>query len=146
MSTTLIVVDMQEDFEASNEPAVVAGVCNQIFLAKQRRSGIVFLEYAGSERTHPGLLELVKGYPFVARAWKSNDDGSMEALREIRKRGFNESRLRVCGVNACYCVKDTAYGLLGRSNAIVEIAAGACSCTCSDNCWDGFDDKVRIFT
>lgn len=114
--TTLCVVDMQPIFLAYAE--CENAVLREIRLARRRNDGIVFLEMnvvKGSHKgTIPKLLNEAKrgGYNKVAVSVKRYADGSLQFLNAARRRGFNISKIRVCGVNRHACVKNTIEGLL----------------------------------
>lgn len=129
MLSTLVVVDMQECFEAACYPSVIIGVTQEIVLARQKRSPIILLEYEGCGKSHEGFSSLLRNYPWKARIRKGDDDGSNEIIRVIRRRGFNNSTLRLCGVNSDCCVYATVEGLLKRlEDTKIEVVKEACGC------------------
>lgn len=131
MPATLVVVDMQPDFEAAFNPDVVIGVAKQIMLAKHKKWPVILLEYAGCSRTHQGFSDLLSGYPRRARISKSDDDGSYEVVRALERREFPFKNLRVCGVNTDACVWSTVDGLLKRlPKSYLEVVKDACG-------WEG---------
>lgn len=128
MRPTLVVVDMQNEFAASCKLEVVTGVAAEITKAQQQHLPIVLVEYEGCGPTHKCLLQLLKGYPYKARVHKKDDDGSTEIIRTLRRRGFNEECLRVCGVNVDACVWATVEGLLCKLKySRVEVVKAACA-------------------
>lgn len=128
MKTTLCIVDMQSKFRTHTQ--VIEGVLKEIRLAKRRGSPIVVLEYhPGGDTIEPIHKELHPYSNLVAFAIKDRDDGSMEFLEAAEERGFTNRRVRVCGVNGCFCVHDTVYGLLD-AGLIVEAANHAIGCQC----------------
>jgi len=122
----LVVVDMQEFFEAACHPDVIIGVTQEIVLAKQKKFPIILLEYEGCGKSHDGFSSLLRNYPWKARVKKGDDDGSQEIVRAIRRRGFNDRKLRLCGVNADCCVFATVEGLLKRLDTKIEVVKQAC--------------------
>lgn len=139
MPSTLVVIDMQDDFEAANQPDCVVGVTKEILLAKQRRDNIVFVEYIGCSPTHNGLLDLLKNYSNKARIKKSEDDGSREIIKVLKRRNFRSKKLRICGVNADCCVWDTVFGLLKRLKGTqIEVVKDACG-------WSGYNQDWRTY-
>lgn len=119
---------MQPYFKAAKEKWVVAGVINQIRLAKQRSAGIVVVEYKGCGRTHPKILNALKGYQRVVNAKKEQDDGTLAILNAIKRNFFSEDRIRVCGVNTSCCVMDTIEGLsLVFPNSEIQVVADSCN-------------------
>lgn len=127
MPATLVVIDMQESFPASMEPDVIIGVTQEIVTTKTKGGAIVLVEYHQCGPSHSGFYKILKDYPNKSCIKKRDDDGSMEILRAIRRRGFNENWLRVCGVNADCCVARTVQGFLERSpDSHVDVVKSAC--------------------
>lgn len=127
MQPTLVIVDMQSEFEAAMNPDVVVGVTQEILKAKEYGSPIILLEYEGCGRSHHGFLNLLKNYRRKASVKKVDDDGSTEVIRTIRRRCFNPFHIRVCGVNSDACVQDTVVGLLHKlTHTKVEVVKQAC--------------------
>ena len=149
MPATLVIVDMQPKFVAANTPRVIVGVTREILEAKQRKSGIIFLEYNPTcemGRTHEGLFSLIRGYPHKSRVTKNEDDGSLSVVQAIRRRGFANRTLRVCGVNTDCCVYETIKGLLGRlERSRIEVVKDACDSEwIKDYDWRSFAKHPRI--
>ena len=129
MPATLVVVDMQTEFDAANWPEVVVGVTREILEAKRKNWPILILEYRPVENigyTHFALTKLLKGYSLKARIGKDDDDGSLEVIRAVRRRGFYNKKFRVCGVNTDCCVAATVMGLINRTESVVEVVKDAC--------------------
>lgn len=128
MPATLVVVDMQPDFEAACCLDAVVGVTEQIIYAKHHKWPIVLVEYEGCGATHDAIVKLLKGYKNKARISKCDDDGSREVIRCLQRRSFPRHHLRVCGVNADCCVYLTVEGLLDRlESSLIELAKSACA-------------------
>lgn len=124
---TLVVVDMQAHFGAACDPDVVIGVTQEILEAKQRKRAIILLEYRDCGKSHEGFAELLRNYPLKARIKKGDDDGSLEVIRTLRRRGFSDRYLRICGVNADCCVCATVWGLLSKlDDTRIEVVKRAC--------------------
>lgn len=127
MTATLVVVDMQEEFETAFDPNVVIGVTKEIINTMQKGGAIVFLEYLNCGSVHEGFYDLVRNYDKKSFVIKEDNDGSEELLREIEIRDFNDQWLRVCGVNSNCCVYETIDGILGKScHTHVDIVKSAC--------------------
>jgi|SaaInlV_165m_DNA_1040744.scaffolds.fasta_scaffold133393_1 nicotinamidase-related amidase len=149
MPATLVVVDMQPQFKASNIPNVIVGVTREILDAKRRKSGIIFLEYTPTEslgRTHDGFSSLIRGYRAKARVTKKNDDGSKQVVDALRRRGFASHTLRICGVNTECCVAATVNGLVERLDKTrIEVVKDACESEWErDYDWRSFIKHPRI--
>lgn len=126
MTTALCIVDMQYKFSSHEE--CLEGVLYQIYLAKRRNAPIVVLEYEDYGPTHDRIQKALENYSEVSVVIKSTDDGSREFLGEFDS-DPDFDRVRVVGVNTCYCVFETAAGLISEG-FIVEIPKSATACTC----------------
>lgn len=125
MTTALCVVDMQTSFRAHE--SCLDAVLDEIRLAKRRKAPIVVLEYCQEEPTHPKIRKSLRRYRNVKYETKYDDDGSREFLQAIKD--FKVKNVRVVGVNACYCVYDTACGIDG-AGLNVHIPEDAIACEC----------------
>ena len=127
MQPTLVVVDMQPEFEAAFHPNVVIGVTQEIINAKNVGAPIILVEYRDGGQTFDGFFKLLKNYKNKALVRKNRDDGSREVIQAIKRRKFNPYHLRVCGVNSDACVWSTVEGLLGKLNrSRIEVVKQAC--------------------
>jgi len=143
---TLVVVDMQNMFEAASDPNTVIGVAHEILQAKERNGGIILLEYEDCGRTHKGYSLLLKGYRRKSRITKGDDDGSVEVVRAARRRCFNLDHLRVCGVNADCCVVSTVLGLLGHlRESRIEVVKNACGWNARKFTWDKYPKHNNLY-
>jgi nicotinamidase-related amidase len=128
---TLVIIDMQEGFEASFEPNVVAGVTQEILLAKSLKLPILVVEFSDNGDTHYGLMRLIAGYNRKAKVAKIDDDGSDVIIRALRRKKFPKDMLRICGVNTDCCVLATIVGLI-RKNPTVKIQVPKHACNTSE--------------
>ena len=133
---TLIIIDMQPVFEASQKDWMIENVRREIKRAKRRAHAIVVVRYRGSATTEtlPALqvdnriLGEIGTYPHVGYVTKNRGDGSKEILRVLRGRPFPTGDLIVVGVNTDCCVAETVNSLahkLPQSN--IWIVADACN-------------------
>jgi nicotinamidase-related amidase len=121
---TLVIVDMQASFEASNNLRLTRSIFREIDLAKKHNWPIVILEYKHHGKTHKDIINRIGRYNKKRVSTKTIDDGSYEANEEI----FNLTKcrkVRLVGVNLNACVLDTARGLK-RLKYKVEIVNDAC--------------------
>ena len=130
MATTLCVVDVQPKFSSSKK--IVNSVVDQIHKAKRRGDGIIILEYEGYGKSDKKVYKALGDYKKHVVMKKCTDDGSYETLDAMTADpdNFSFNRIRICGVNACYCVYQTALGL--KSSGYfdrVEVASSATSCS-----------------
>lgn len=144
--STLVIIDMQPEFTTASNPSVIAGVVHQIRLAKNRKAGIVIVEYNDSGDTLEPIVNAIGEYVRKTTVIKKGDDGSREVMRAIHRKGFDNSKVRLCGVNAGYCVRDTAVGLLEWQNSVIEVAKEACGFyDRGDDEWKRYpDDEPRL--
>jgi nicotinamidase-related amidase len=143
--STLVIIDMQDAFHSAKHYKVVEGVLRQIKLAKARKAGIVVVEYQEGGPTLDVIKEAVDGYTRKTVTRKPSDDGSREVMRAIRRKKFNAEKLRVCGVNIGYCVKDTILGLLEWPSVQIEVAKDACGPYNDANTeWQGYPEHERM--
>lgn len=142
MKTTLCIVDVQPRFPAAEY--ILEPVIDQIDLAHRRQDGIVVLEYGANdpkrgfgnfsyEPIYEALLKVPTDSWAIVK--KFTDSGAEELIETMRIHKFAFDRVRLCGVNACACVKVTALNLKrsGRYKR-VELSSQAISCTCSNSC------------
>lgn len=138
MKTTLCVIDVQPRFTAAKD--ILKQVLDQIDLAHRRKDGIVVLEYGANcpkggfgnfsyEPIYEALLKVPTDSWAIVK--KFTDSGAGELIETMRTHKFAFDRVRLCGVNACACVRATALNLKrsGRYKR-VELASQAISCTC----------------
>jgi hypothetical protein len=127
---TLAIVDMQWYFGASRKASVIAACKREINKAMKARAGILFVEYANCRSTISSLKKMTRdaGYTKAITVTKSDDDGSREILNAIRASKFNDKKIKVAGVNTCYCVQSTVQGLSqGSKRPAIEVIADACN-------------------
>lgn len=132
----LVIVDMQPRFQASHDPAVLAGVAEAIRGAKARQEPIVVLEFAIKgmippvySPTHKSLTDILEDPAdpaFWSLKFKFTVGGAREVLIACKDFGFADTHFRVCGVNTSQCVYETALGLANkRPGCRVEVLSAA---------------------
>lgn len=123
---TLIVVDMQDEFETAKNPKTISACQREIKLAIRKNYGIIFLEIGPCGDTISELKDLVKGYDKAYFATKMANDGSVEAFNIIKRRNLYHNT-RIVGVNTSYCVYDTVKSLMNYPGKIT-VVSDACNC------------------
>jgi hypothetical protein len=131
MFTSLCIIDMQPYFKSSF--GCLNSVLREIRLAKKRKAHIVVVEYDPHEigQSHSEIFETIGKYKNISIVEKNQMDGSFEvtgALSLIRTK-----KIRMVGVNRCYCVESTAEGLRDFGFK-VDVKDYATSCTCLTKC------------
>lgn len=132
---TLVVVDMQPDFVASNDPRTQSAVSLEIERARRNGMAVVFMEIpylspldeTGYEPTHKFLKDLVRGYDKTTVLEKA-DNGAVRLLDGCKHFDFCTKRFRICGVNTELCVRDLVLGLLRASpKSRIKVICRACN-------------------
>ena len=145
----LVIIDMQDRYEASRGRVVQRAVAREILAARQKNWWIMVLEFGGTiphSPTHPTLTELLKGYTLcLSPLIKYECDGSKLVKSTCCKRLVNPKRFRVCGVNIGGCVHATVDGLVTEfGQAVIEVVKKACNCTAPDQSWQHFMQHPRL--
>lgn len=121
---TLIVVDMQERFSASNRARVRENCLREITQAVKDDAHIIFLEYRSCGPTLPELTSAL--HTKCVFKEKAGDDGSAEVEAEVILNKLPK-HFKVCGVNTDCCVHATVRGLTARfPMATIDVIADAC--------------------
>lgn len=135
--TTLVIIDMQENFPASNR--VLKEVLREVEIALLNSWAIVVLEYHNQGQTHAEIMSLVKTSSRHAVKTKYKDDGAREVHDACKKRGFPTDRLRVCGVNTHACVNATVWSMCRFfKRSFILIVRKACAHGDRKNNWHRF--------
>ena len=127
-SPVLCIVDVQPHFGAARN--VVDEVVRQIGIFRKIESPIAVVEYKSAGETYHPVLSALEGYNKTYRITKDQDDGSEEVALALR--GVLSKRIVMCGVNTCFCVSDTAYGLVFNHGYKVQLAEKALWCEYCD--------------
>lgn len=153
VEATLVVVDMQTLFPATQSISLLESVESLITQAFTRSWGVVLLEHAGYGATDRKLLSLLSRQSEdklanCAIATKQIWDGSRQVASVCTDLKLPTGKFYVCGVNTFECVQDTVIGLSSEfSSAQINVVQSACNCETS-NPWSAFpvSDKLRLIT
>lgn len=131
---TLVVVDMQPCFQASQNQETIDRTKDLIRQAVKDGAPIVFLEYSGYDKeegsTDSRLRATVEGYNQVHYKLKHHNDGSRQVKETVDEHGYPTDTIRVCGVNTNYCVRETVLGLKELKIAKkIEVSQKGTNCT-----------------
>jgi len=146
MGTTLCIVDVQPRFDAAE--GIVLDVIKEIKLARKRKAGIVLVEYDGygDDISYEEVYKALDKYPFYDVVTKGTDNGGPEVIDIMQAQSYYDfNRIRICGCNACYCVRDTAMHL--RDSDLfsrIEIAAFATNCHHHNGTYDSDECIDRL--
>ncbi len=126
--TALIIIDMQRQFKAANDETTISNVIREVRKAKKLKQFIILVEY-GRQYTISKIRETLKGYKYLFKVTKDDDDGSYEIIKCILKNQLGVTQFNVCGVNTSYCVHDTVEGLCQFIGKIpIRVIKDACNC------------------
>lgn len=143
---TLVIVDMQPDFEAARCEETIEAVIELIAQAYVDGMPIVVLEYDDYCRTDDRVMEALEGTDYHV-VGKDNDDGSDEIFQVVAAY-LVPTRFKVCGVNYSACVAATVDGLI-RGHGIdpqnIEVIEKACNQPDSWEQWDSWRCKTEWF-
>jgi len=123
---TLLVIDMQSNFDAANDANTIVSVLREIAIAKERGCGIIVMEYRNHpdladiksimmgknayKDTHSPILDEIEDYNRATIVHKYECSGAFELrnfLLEPECCDFNIDKFKVCGVNTDACVACT---------------------------------------
>ena len=155
---TLVVLFMQEDFVAANNPETINNVEKLILEAKANGNGIIFAELPyespikdeGYAPTHKRLKDHVVTYDrgrrvdvydrYVIRdIYYMSSDASCMAKDAAAERGFALDNFVVCGVNTDLGVLQTVLGLAKRlPKSEISVVMDACNTRNDGDCWAEF--------
>lgn len=138
---TLVVVDMQMSFSSSYQ--CLHGVMEAIAYSKKNSEAILLLEYEEEGETNPNILYSLRDYPKYAIVEKSQDDGGFEAYASLCELNADLTDIKICGVNACYCVASTAR-TLARLLPFSNIYSFSTEVSCC--CWEGREIRDCMLT
>jgi nicotinamidase-related amidase len=152
LAYTLLVVDMQKGFVASQDPITLNCVMQLIKQAMHDNAAIIFIELDPDLNgpTDLRLTNLVEGYPYSVVEEKCVDkfgnDGSGDAADACGQFGFPTNHFKVCGVNTNICVSYTVIGLATLfPPAVIEVIQEACNTEFRpDEQWNEFEDDMAF--
>lgn len=121
---TLVVVDMQEEFEAANNEGTIFAVQEAIKRAIKMMAPIVMLEYFNSAPSFDRLRGLVENYTQGFIVEKKEDNGGEEVLHTCKEHNLPKN-FEICGVNLSFCVMETAEHLVREYPT--SLIVGACN-------------------
>ncbi len=141
----LVVVDMQDYFEASMHPATLAAVKEEILLAVRNGDFIVVLEVDGCAPTQKEVMAELNGYNHYSVMVKRFADGSEEVLRACQDKGVVPVEFKVVGVNTDCCVSGTVANLSHKvPQSQIVVIAKACNTFGNKNNWRCFPTAPNI--
>lgn len=155
---TLVIMCMQEVFDAANDPETINNVEKLILAAKSKNDPIVFIQlpYESPIKdedyppTHTRLTDHVVKYDRGRRVdlykryaietiYFRDSDASRRIIRTCRERGFSLKDVVACGTNTDIVVLDSVLGLAEKlPESEISVVMDACNTLYDKNCWDRF--------
>lgn len=126
----LVVIDMQDDYEISEDEKLLNNVIKHIRMAKKAEAPIVVLEYVGMGSTREKILDELENYEQCRFTGKVRSDGSTQVKEVLSSAfGIKSGLVKACGIFSSDCVKATVEGLVDKGFRVnvVEEACGAWS-------------------
>jgi nicotinamidase-related amidase len=138
MKSALCVIDMQPYFRTSGY--VLDGVLAEIAKFKSNGFPIFLIEYDRCGPSYSEIYDSMVGYTNLHFLKKNDDGGGKHILDKAKRDRVRLSNVTICGVNICYCVKETAAELVEFGNVKVKLAKSASHCSCGDGA-----DCIELF-
>lgn len=141
---TLVLIDLQPCFDASNLKRIRTTVQREIRLAKSRQQPIILVEFDNGYEyfpTHSWLLESIQHYEHFHHITKKTDNGSAAVIDCIVKNEYSMP-VRICGVNWEACVFETVIGLAKHGK--IEVIKKGCGSWRHRYNWHLFDDCKNV--
>ncbi len=125
MKKPLIIIDMQYGFQAERLTPVIKGVRKEIELAKKQDRPIIIVEYIDHEDTIGEIYQEIRDYKQVSHVYKDADSAYWYLAKFWR---YDVPKVvRLCGINASCCVKDTLNDLREYyPEMFIEVPIRAC--------------------
>lgn len=161
MAQPLVIIDMQDTFLSADEgnyySRCIKNVARQIKLAKRRGDHILVVEYVhgphkvinkkscATAPTTSSLNNLLKNYKNKVYVYKRDNDGGLEILQTLKSKKIPHKNVRVCGVYANYCVRETVTTMAEKMNTTkIHLVKNAISC--HEGRSDGKKDAIKNMT
>lgn len=132
MNKTLVIIDMQESFLMGEFPNTIKSCRREIRKAIRNNDYIVLVEYDDEGPTIPILTKELEGYDRCITCHKDQDSAAKSIQMACTRAGYPLNDIRICGVNASYCVYETVEGLCNARNlkgSTITVIANAVNCS-----------------
>lgn len=128
----LVVIDVQSGFQTAKRAR--AQVVKEVKRARKNKNPIVIVEYESWGDTFPSVAKAIDDYKKVVYVRKNQNDGGEKVLEAIEEKGWSTRAIRFCGVNRCYCVKQTVRTVVRKlpADTDIQIAIDATWCNHPD--------------
>lgn len=122
----LCIIDMQPvGFE--NAGFILKEVLELVKEAILEKAFIVVAQFTRCGETHPDIRQELQNYPYHAFIWHNKKDKSNKIREILISRNLFIRKIKVCGINTEYCVKDTVRGLSKKFMVPIQVIEKACN-------------------
>ena len=128
---TLVIIDMQPGFRASEHKHTQRAIIESVFEARLAKTPIIIVEYNTKYRGHTldCILEAIGEYEQVHFVSKEQTDGGDEVEEVLKEQGLKGSQILVCGIELACCVEATITTLVRKFREKVTLLKRACYCS-----------------
>lgn len=129
----LLIIDMQEGFPTAGETLTIATLLEELRFAAAYEEPVLSLTYQGFGKLVPALENSLSHYGSRLKLYSvvkvGTDSGAAEVLELLESENLTPERIRVCGVNINFCVKETVEQLAAAlPGTTLEVLACGCYC------------------
>ena len=124
----LCIIDMQP-LGFSNSNSILENVLHLVREAMVNKAFIVVAQFKGCGATQITIINALQQYPYKIYLWHTKNDKSKPIQEVLNTLNIFVRRLKVCGVNTEYCVKDTVHGLAKKFQVPIQVIENACNGT-----------------
>ncbi|MBI5174523.1 MAG: hypothetical protein HY986_16685 [Candidatus Melainabacteria bacterium] len=129
----LLIIDMQEGFPTAGETLTIATLLEELQFAAAYQETVVSLTYQGFGKLVPALENSFSHYGSRLKLYSvekvGTDSGASQVLELLEAENLAPTRIRVCGVNINFCVRETVENLAAALPA-TTLEVIACGCYC----------------
>jgi hypothetical protein len=127
----LIIIDMQDQFEASRNKITIHTIQRLITEAKRDGAFILAAHYMRFGKTRPEIRSMITDYAHMDYCYADQNDKSGAIRTKILRHQIRTDTFKICGVNTGACVKATVGGLISMyPNIHILLSNRACNCNC----------------
>lgn len=145
----VILIDMQQGFlDYLNNEEQERIILNQMYVIRwcaQENIPIVVLEYKRRKRTIDILIEELESVKNLEIIEKSHDDGFSNAELDYYLKKIGAKNLFLMGINASYCVKETAQGGIEKGYKIIT-SNDVIACRGGDNSISWYEENGTVIS
>lgn len=127
----LVVIDIQPSFLRDlkeDRSKYLTRVLHVVHKAKSEQRPVLCVYYEAQGEVQDSLRQLLKGYDLYASVGKWIDDGSVNVIKALQKKGWGKRKsVILCGINLDCCVAETVAGLVISGYKCKVLAEATCN-------------------